>query len=614
MMKKLLLYSFFATYLMGCTTTKSTFTDQSTQSIGGVNAILIKEPNLEIKRSFLTKVVTLTPIAGGIAWGATSGKNIELENSKTGKMEKIGEASGIVLGGLIGLFGSYVFSAASPKDKTVEVGSSNYGQWVSKQKNLRDYYVRVNDQNYRTLTFLPKSSYVDFFANSAEEVYFYKGAFGDVGSANFIKKTCKSKDLNILNALSENYRNSESSSLITYRISEITAYNKVVNNGVEGCVKFASEFKNSEFIPEIETLMFKKAKTLSDYKTILKGYPKLGEKAENMAFEMVNKDADITLKQNYTKNFSKGKNLIEQQIKELEDAELKKIEIARIEEEKAQMEAQKVAEQEKLQEKEHLALEKIENEKAEVENKKRQAQIMVNSNPKNWSKGDKICVEMKNGILMGTIDDWNENRSKSRIKIVAGPLGIYEGEKIKQGDFLWVSTSGKNWHLCLDDELQNAVANDKSNVIQEKVIQETAPSANQNIDTRAVARYTRSFARFLQNKCGKGETSTRPDIEIKKTEMIGDDYLIHIEVTWVEGSGSMLLDVFGARKKRKFSGVLLADMYGCKASMMIQQSNEDSFFGFSCLQNVPEKDVDRTNTSSPFYNCTKYIYAGCLDE
>ena len=178
-------------FVISCTTTKSRFISQSNEVIGGVNVLKVESPKLYKKRSFFTEVVTYAPIAGGIAWGITDGKNMEVENKSTGKKEPVGAFTGAVVGGLGGYVVSYLIKSARPDNQVFEVNSSNYAKWLSKQRNLKNNYVGVPSNGYANITFFPKESYRQFVAKNVYELDLYKSAFGNVGEEGLIDRSLK---------------------------------------------------------------------------------------------------------------------------------------------------------------------------------------------------------------------------------------------------------------------------------------------------------------------------------------------------------------------------------------------------------------------------------------
>jgi len=139
----------------------------------------------------------------------------------------------------------------------------------------------------------------------------------------------------------------------------------------------------------------------------------------------------------------------------------------------------KDAEQHRLEEEKRLAeqrriqdsLDRIE--RARVEEERRRAEherkIIVNCNYKLWSKGDHICYVFPNGsykdkIACGTLEEWNENRTKAHIKIVTSPSNslTYDGELLEKNNTFWISTQGTKWHLAIEGEFEKSLEYDNS--------------------------------------------------------------------------------------------------------------------------------------------------------
>ena len=95
-----------------------------------------------------------------------------------------------------------------------------------------------------------------------------------------------------------------------------------------------------------------------------------------------------------------------------------------------------------------------------VKDEQRAAQLKVYSDKKNWKLGDKMCNCTSEGIIMATLDQWNEDRSSFKGIISASPGGLFQGDLLSKGNALWFKTSG--WHKCLDDEIDYALSHDKS--------------------------------------------------------------------------------------------------------------------------------------------------------
>jgi WD40 repeat protein len=94
----------------------------------------------------------------------------------------------------------------------------------------------------------------------------------------------------------------------------------------------------------------------------------------------------------------------------------------------------------------------------------RENQLAIYSNKSNWKMGNKLCNKTSSGIICGTLNQWNEDKSMVQISIVTSPGGTYQGESLKKGNLIWVATSGKGWHICFEDEISQSLQNDKSQV------------------------------------------------------------------------------------------------------------------------------------------------------
>jgi len=113
-----------------------------------------------------------------------------------------------------------------------------------------------------------------------------------------------------------------------------------------------------------------------------------------------------------------------------------------------------------LKKKDHILKKQKQIKQEKVAKAKRDKLIKTNSNKYNWKLGDKICRVDYKGITMGTIDQWNSDKSKVKIKIAASPGGLYDGDLLTKGNEIWITPKG--WHKCLDDEKKYALENDRS--------------------------------------------------------------------------------------------------------------------------------------------------------
>lgn len=86
--------------------------------------------------------------------------------------------------------------------------------------------------------------------------------------------------------------------------------------------------------------------------------------------------------------------------------------------------------------------------------KNRLYSIRQNSRPSLWTQGDRICTSNNpNGQIQAVVEQWNNDRSKVKVKILAGYDGLYQGEDIYKGNMIWITTDG--WYECLGDENLN---------------------------------------------------------------------------------------------------------------------------------------------------------------
>ena len=85
-----------------------------------------------------------------------------------------------------------------------------------------------------------------------------------------------------------------------------------------------------------------------------------------------------------------------------------------------------------------------------------QRRIDANKNTKLWSRGCRLAYRYPNGneYIIGTLEEWNDNRTRVKIKIVASPSATrtYNGDLLEKNNTMWVSTH-EGWHLALDEEI-----------------------------------------------------------------------------------------------------------------------------------------------------------------
>ena len=121
------------------------------------------------------------------------------------------------------------------------------------------------------------------------------------------------------------------------------------------------------------------------------------------------------------------------------------------------------------QERERLAAERRaaeERRQAEAKEADLQKRINANKDPKKWHRGDRMCYRFgtSNDFVLATLEEWNSDRSKIKVKIVASPSNLMKlnGESLTKNNTMWVSVRGEGWHLALDEEVKIATQNDRS--------------------------------------------------------------------------------------------------------------------------------------------------------
>jgi len=92
--------------------------------------------------------------------------------------------------------------------------------------------------------------------------------------------------------------------------------------------------------------------------------------------------------------------------------------------------------------------------------------IKTNKNTKLWSLGCYLCYRYSNGeeYVLATLEEWNNNHSKVKIKIVASPSAnrVLNGDLLEKNNTFWVSAQNEGWHLALDEEISIALKKDNS--------------------------------------------------------------------------------------------------------------------------------------------------------
>ena len=134
----------------------------------------------------------------------------------------------------------------------------------------------------------------------------------------------------------------------------------------------------------------------------------------------------------------------------------------------ADAKAKELAEKAELERQRQLA-EQERAEKLRLEREKREAylqKIKPLMDKNKWQRGDRLCLEFgrQGQYITGTVEEWNGDKSKCRIKIVTSPNGnmSYNGDIMSKNNLIWIPTSGEGWHKALPEEIEAANAQDNS--------------------------------------------------------------------------------------------------------------------------------------------------------
>lgn len=154
----------------------------------------------------------------------------------------------------------------------------------------------------------------------------------------------------------------------------------------------------------------------------------------------------------------------------------------------AARQAELAKERERLLAEQRAAEEKRQAEAKEADLKRR---IEVNKNTKLWSRGCRLAYRYPNGYeyVLATLEEWNENRSKVKVKIVASPSSTrtLNGDLLEKNNTMWVSAHNEGWHLALDEEITAALNNDNS-VKKETVVTSSSSSSGSGYSTCSTCR------------------------------------------------------------------------------------------------------------------------------
>lgn len=92
--------------------------------------------------------------------------------------------------------------------------------------------------------------------------------------------------------------------------------------------------------------------------------------------------------------------------------------------------------------------------------------VQKNMDISKWQRGDRLCLEFgKQGqYITGTLEEWNPDKTKCRIKIVTSPGARirYNGDNLEKNNYVWIDTKGEGWHKALPEEIEAANRDDNS--------------------------------------------------------------------------------------------------------------------------------------------------------
>ena len=113
------------------------------------------------------------------------------------------------------------------------------------------------------------------------------------------------------------------------------------------------------------------------------------------------------------------------------------------------------------------SLDRVEKLRIEAERKKAELErkVAINCNPKLWTQGDHICYSLPNysgKITCGTLEEWNPNHTKAKIKVVTSPSknATYNGEQLFKNNTFWIDTKGTKWHKAVEGEFEASLEYD----------------------------------------------------------------------------------------------------------------------------------------------------------
>lgn len=298
---------------------------------------------------------------------------------------------------------------------------------------------------------------------------------------------------------------------------------------------------------------------------------------------------------------------------EEEEQELRGFITARLQYEEQKRKEAEEAKRIALEQKQEAARQAAETARQRQAEAARAAQLKAASNKSTWKLGNKLCSN-SGYQTMGVLDQWNEDKSQVKIKVIASETSTFEGESIQKNSLIWVSP--KNFHTCLESEKQSYL---NANALEEGNSGNSTSNKKSNsneLDAQMkvmAGKYARGLADKLAFKCRLTEypRTTLSIHNVKKAIGTQTEFLV-IECTIITREE-------GYASPNVYEGAFYVDMYGCNAFFFASKVDEKSFFGVlgGCSwQNVKDQEIDTKRSiylNYPKAENGKFIFLECYE-
>jgi TPR repeat protein len=271
-----------------------------------------------------------------------------------------------------------------------------------------------------------------------------------------------------------------------------------------------------------------------------------------------------------------------------------------------------------IQEQKRLAKEQAEKEKRMAQQKKeketlrkeqeKEAKFAAYANKYEWKLGDRICSKsFEAGIIEGVLDQWNDDKSKAKLKIVGSPGGNYKGEDLTKGNMIWVDPV--EWYKCMGDESVNYdIASSGGG--------NTSISTTQQQGSKSdVRKYAIGFGKQMMYKCHVEDSPRNLDIDITKWEYFTKEdgysfngYMVRMKIWWIEN-----IPIFAT--KRTVDGCMIVDEFGCSPIFFVFSEDIPSLFGGCFSKAGSGKGMrDEIVEFCDGKDSSKYYAGKCIDD